>query len=43
MKNRGKVWVSFRAATVSERVVTRGWYRIKKWKDHPLAHARRSV
>jgi hypothetical protein len=43
MKNSDKVQISFRAATVRERVVTREWHRMKKRISHPLADARGSV
>jgi hypothetical protein len=43
MKNGGKVLISSRAATVTERVVTREWHGMKKWVRHALAHARGSV
>ena len=40
MKNNGKVRISFRAATVRERVMTRKRHRTREWTSHPLAHAR---
>jgi len=43
MKNNAKVRISFRAATVKERVVIPKWHRIKQWMSYSLAYARGSV